>query len=102
MTMSAILYNPINNKIDIANFPYLFVKFVIGLIYMWFVSFIEMNLDNIKIQTITPDRIKHNKILKVANKNLFKISSLLNGLLMNEYKNKNPNIAKIKTIKNLK
>ena len=65
-------------------------------------SFIEINLANIKTQTIIPDRIKHNKILKVANKNLFKISSLLNGLLIDEYKNKNPNIAKIKTIKNLK
>ena len=56
----------------------------------------------IQFKTIIPDRIKHNKILKVANKNLFIISFSLNGLLIVEYKNKNPKIAKIKTIKNLK
>ena len=31
--MSAILYKPINNNIKTAVFPYLSIKFVIGLIY---------------------------------------------------------------------
>ena len=52
--MSAILYKPINNNIKTAVFPYLSIKFVIGLIYARDAAFFLIKFILLKRYTRNP------------------------------------------------